>query len=1170
LRTATPEQKQAIDAKGNVLVVAGAGAGKTSTLVARCLAWLLENENNSVDEILMVTFTQAAAAEMRQRLRAGLEGSKMADARLAEQLALLETAQISTLHSFCFRLVSQHFYELGLDPQLKVLSGEEAEVLARQTLDAVLEEIYASETPPARAIQQFIKDLGSDWDQPVRETVRRVHAYCRTLRDPASWLAAKTAFFQCDDPKEWRARLIDALIERKRAWLDVLERQPPVNTNSAACATALNRLPANPTIADFAAALKSVLEADNDWPPRKKTALRKPIEHVFDEAAFLHSLCPAVKGDPLTEDWAWARMPMLALLDAAIRFEDAFARGKRRGGALDYQDLEQFALKLLWDGDRPSAIAKRWREKLRLVFVDEFQDINGAQESIIQALSGEDAAANRFLVGDVKQSIYRFRLADPGIFLRYKFLWEQADDGGSVLGLSQNFRSHEGILNFVNALFATLMRESLGGVAYDDNARLRFGSPETRGALAADAQNAPPVELHLRRTSRKSQDDDGENASENEREARMVCRRLMELKEQNFPIIDGQARRAMRWKDVVILLRSPRGKAEAYFKEFNRRGVPFIAARGGFHDSAEARDLVALLQLLDNPLQDLPLLAVLLSPLAGLTAAELASIRIDQPEGRFWFALKNWRKAEEKKSDSPTARKAGLFLSRFQSWRRLSRRSAVSRCLESIVDETHYADWIGADERGEQRRGNVERFLHLARQFDGGRGESLPRFLRFLEAQQESEIDIEPASEPEMDAVRMMSIHQSKGLEFPVVVVADLGKKFNFDDLKQRIILDEKFGLCPQIKPPDAAQFYPSLAHWLARRRQKREILGEEMRLLYVAFTRAAQRLILAGSTSDKNIEENWPADAQGGFDDSAVLDAGNYLDWIGPWLAGTADLATSGSNSLLTWTAHEDQLAEEPQTQAKETLLDSADITPEIRDRVAWTYPFHAETELPAKASVSVLRRQIAEHDKEESARLFVFDTLTDGRPGGGSRLTAAEIGSAHHLFLESVLLERTRTVDELRAEAGRLARCNALTPTQAGCLDFEGLAAFWTSAVGSLLLKAPEAIRRELNFKARFAPAELARLGNADFALAGADEFVVVQGTIDLAAILPDEVWLLDFKTDQFPRDQLHGKIAMYRPQLELYAEAITRIYNRPVTRRWLRFLALQHTEELSGASS
>jgi ATP-dependent helicase/nuclease subunit A len=1166
LRSTTPEQKQAIEAKGNVLVVAGAGAGKTSTLVARCLAWLLDDENHSVDEILMVTFTHAAAAEMRQRLRAGLEGSKMPAARLAEQLALLETAQISTLHSFCFRLVGQHFYELGLDPQLKVLSGEETEVLARQTLDVVLEEVYASNTPPAEAIQEFIREQGSDWDQPVRETVRRVHAFCRTLRNPDEWLAAQTAFFHCDDPKEWRVWLIDSFAERRRAWLELLERQPSINTNSAVCATALNKLPARPTIAEFSTALKSVLEADNDWPRGKKTVLRKPLEHIFEEAAFLHSLCPDENGDPLVEDWNWARTPMLALLDATARFEQAFALAKRHGGAVDYQDLEQFTLKLLWDGSRPSVVAKSWREKLRLVFVDEFQDINEAQEAIIQALSGEEDAANRFLVGDVKQSIYRFRLADPGIFLRYKVLWEKAAAGGCVLGLSQNFRSHEGILDFVNAFFATLMRESLGGVAYDDEARLRFGAPDTRASLATDARNAPPVELHLRRTRRKGGDDEGDSASDAEKEARMICRRLAKLRAENYTIIDGNTRRPMTWRDVVILLRSPRAKAAAYFKEFSRLGVPLVAARGGFHDSAEARDLVALLQLLDNPLQDLPLLAVLLSPLAGLTPTELALIRIAHPEGLFWQALIDWQKAEEKKGGSPAAGKAGVFLKRFRAWRRLSRRSSVSRCLESIIDETHYADWAAAGERGEQRQGNIERFLHLARQFDGGRGESLSRFLRFLEAQQESEIDIEPASEPETDAVRLMSIHQSKGLEFPVVVVADLGKGFNEDDLKRRIILDDNFGLCPQIRPPDAAQFYPSLAHWLARTRQRREILGEEMRLLYVAFTRAAQRLILAGSTSNKNIEENWPADAQAGFDDAAVLDAGNYLDWIGPWLAGTADLTKSGGNSLLNWTLHEDQPVDEPSEIANETAPQILDITTEIRDRLSWTYPFRAETEIPAKASVSVLRRQIAEEEDEESARMFLFDTSSGKRRLGEDGLTAAEIGSAHHLFLESVSLERTRTVDDLRDEAARLTHCNKLTPAQAASLDFEALAAFWKSDVGGMLLGVPGSVRRELNFKARFNPAELASLGNSAFAPGGADEFVVVQGTIDLAAILCEEIWLLDFKTDQFPQDQISNKIAMYRPQLDLYAAAISKIYNRPVTRRWLRFLSLQHTEDLS----
>ncbi|HUD46126.1 MAG TPA: UvrD-helicase domain-containing protein [Candidatus Baltobacteraceae bacterium] len=1160
----TLEQKQAIAAQGNILVVAGAGAGKTRTLIERCLAWLVDEANGaSVDEILMVTFTQAAATEMRLRLRAGLEAAPMSDARRAEQLALLETAHISTLHSFCFRLVSQHFHDLGLDPQLTVLSGEEAEVLARQTLDGVLDEVYDSKTSQALAIQQLIQAQGGDWDQPVREAIGRVHRYSRTLRDPAAWLASQTARFQRDEPEEWRLWLLEALEDRRRAWLEALQRQPPANENAAQCAAALNRLPPRPSPREFGAALETILQADKSW-PRGKTLLREPVKEIFAEAAFLHSLCATGQGDPLAEDWGWVRTPMLALLDATRRFEEAFARAKREAGGIDFQDLEQFALRLLWEGDRPSAIARRWQAQLRLVFVDEFQDINGAQEAIIQALSGEGAAGNRFLVGDVKQSIYRFRLADPGIFVNYRSQWEKEGAPGRVLGLSENFRSHEGILNFVNALFGALMRESVGGVAYDPAAHLRFGARERRAALATDGRIPPPVELHLRRSVRKSQDEEGENASDAEKEARIVCRRLMELKEQNASILDGDARRAPTWRDMVILLRSPRGKAAAYVKEFSRQGVPLVAVRGGFYDSAEARDLLALLELLDNPLQDLPLLAVLRSPLVGMTSSQLAVVRIACPGGRFWTALVDWQRNEEKKQGSPAAEIAGRFLRRFRDWRRLARRVAVSQCLEKIIDETHYADWAAACDRGEQRRGNVERFLHLARQFDGGRGESLRRFLGFLEAQQESEIDIEPAAAPESDAVRLMSIHQSKGLEFPVVAVADLGKRFNFQDLKQRILIDDKYGICPQVKPPEAAQFYPSLPHWLAEGRQRREILGEEMRLLYVAVTRAAQRLILAGTASSISFEERWPARAKSGLGDAEILGGASYLDWIGPWLALTADPGKSGGNSLLSWTVYEENPSVENTEPATAPPPEETDITPEIRDRLDWRYSFRAETELPAKASVSLLRRRISDQE-EETSRLFVFDSQPARRPGDTGRLTAAEIGSAHHTFLESVSLERTQSTDLLRAEAERLRRSGKLSPEEAACLDLEALAAFWKSAVGRQLLGARGSIRRELAFTARFAPGELAQLGCKDFAAAGAEEFVVVQGAVDLAVFLPGEIWLLDFKTDQFPGDQLDDKIGLYRPQLALYAEAIAKINQRPVTRRWLHFLARRHTAEL-----
>ena len=352
----------------------------------------------------------------------------------------------------------------------------------------------------------------------------------------------------------------------------------------------------------------------------------------------------------------------------------------------------------------------------------------------------------------------------------------------------------------------------------------------------------------------------------------------MELKDQELAI-PGQPPRRAAWSDMVILLRSPRHKAEAYVKEFARLGVPLAAVRGGFYDSLEVRDLLSLLQVLDNPSQDLPLLGVLRSPLAGLTADELAAIRLAQRPGRFWSALLRWRQAH------PEHERVNTFLQRFRAWRRLSRLAGVAPLLEKVVEETGFGQFMAGAPDAAQRAANVSRLIHLTRQFDGFRGEGLYRFLQFVQAQQENELDAEPAGQPLRDAVRLMSIHQSKGLEFPIVALADLGKRFNLEDTRGRVILDEEFGLCPQVKPPGLSQFYPSLPHWLAQRRQKRETYGEELRLLYVALTRAADRLILCGSARRKTIAEKWPQAAERGLGAAEILAGRSFLDWLGAWL---------------------------------------------------------------------------------------------------------------------------------------------------------------------------------------------------------------------------------------------------------------------------------------------
>ena len=1189
----TPAQTEAVAARGNVLLVAGAGTGKTSTLVERCLDCLLdEKPPASLDEILMVTFTDAAAAEMRQRIRARLE-EKLAGhtdhLRWQEQLALFETAHIGTLHSFCLKLLRQHFYELELDPQLAVLPEEEARLLAEETLDEILRQHYAGDTALAPAVQQLIQSHGRGWDQPIRALVMRLHHYTQTLRDPEGWYAAQLAMFQSAEPVQWQAWLIAGVGDWRNRWQPALAAILG-NVKAVEGAAALQSLPASPSREQCADVLEQVRALDADWPARQKTALRKPLEDFFEEAQFLGSLARRNRGaDPLMEDWGWIRGQMGALLNLAREFSAEFAAAKRELGMVDFHDLEQHALRLLWNRatGQPTVIARQWREKLRFVFVDEYQDINDAQDAILKALSRDGPAANRFLVGDVKQSIYRFRLADPRIFLHYTETWQ--GEAGRTIPLVDNFRSGEGILNFVNALFGGLMRREIGGVAYDEEARLRFGDPEHRAAMSAGQDKAPLVELLLRlRGAENAAAAEGADEAEMEagnleeagKEARLVALRLRKLIADGRQVWDKdqQTMRPTEWRDVAVLLRSPSGKAEAFAREFARLGVPLVVARTGFYDSTEVADLLSLLQLLDNPLQDLPALAVLRSPLVGMSLAELAEIRLALPRGHVWTALQRYHATQ---TGASGWLKVERFFNNYTGWRRLARQVSLSRCLEAVLDATHYADWLLTQSRGDQRHANVKRLVALAQQFDRFQRQGLYRFLRFVEAQQEAEIGPETAAATGENAVALMSIHQSKGLEFPVVVAADLGKPFNLSDLRAEIILDEVYGLCPQIKPPQTGQRYPSLPYWLARQRQKQEFLGEELRLLYVAMTRARDLLILSGSFPEKKFAAQ--ARAGGDLNTASLLAARNYLDWIIAW-AGTATAfgvgempdATSPSGGESSWWRWNICGDAELHTGAGYTpissgaksggameSLDRASLEA-LRKRLAWQYPHLDATRLPAKTSVTTLRRQLAEEEDEETKPLF---PVAMQRTRKKTKLSAADKGTAHHKFLQFVALDQAASKEQLRQEARRLLNEQALTSDELASLDFDALAAFWKSELGVKIRAEAWHVRRELAFTARFTPHELGLAGSTE---PDGGEFIVVQGIADLVVLLPQEIWLVDFKTDEIGADELPARGKIYLPQMQAYASALERVYRQPVSRAILHFLALRQSVTVDRAQT
>ncbi|MBI3417639.1 MAG: PD-(D/E)XK nuclease family protein, partial [Verrucomicrobia bacterium] len=681
-----------------------------------------------------------------------------------------------------------------------------------------------------------------------------------------------------------------------------------------------------------------------------------------------------------------------------------------------------------------------------------------------------------------------------------------------------------------------------------------------------------------------------------EAEARWVAERLRRLRAEPHLIWsdDEQKFRPADWRDMVVLLRSPAAKADAYAKEFMHAGVPLQVARAGFYDSSEITDLVSLLTLLDNPLQDVPALAVLRSPLVGLSLNELALVRLSDKKEFIWPALLKFHRSARSSDfvkrvagEAAAAEQAAIektvqalwpkidaFVQRFSRWRQLARQSPLSHCLEAVLQETHYETWLLTQPRSELRRANVERLISLTRRFDQFHRHGLLRFLRFLEAQKAAEIDQEPAALESENAVRLMSIHQSKGLEFPVVVVADLGKRFNFADLKKEIILDEQFGLCPQVKPPGTGQRYPSLPHWLANRRQRRETLGEELRLLYVALTRARDKLILVGGATRNKIENHRGRGDAHTITSQEVLSANCVLDWLTLWLARDAAFASganTGKSRVLKW----EILENDSRSDSVVATPDGAPVSPatnfsvasgeieELQKRLLWNYPFAGATMEPAKTSVSLLRRRLADETDDDARRVNfgrAGETARVKRTSGG--LSAEEIGTAHHRFLQFVELTQHADPEFFAREAERMEHAGVLSAAEQAALDLRALAGFWRSEIGGQIRAQASCVQRELAFTIRLAAEDLLPFG---LGLPGSDlrgEFVVVQGVVDLAVILPEEIWLLDFKTDRVTGRTVEEKIELYRPQLLLYALALTQIYRRPVRRTWLHFLALGKT--------
>jgi ATP-dependent helicase/nuclease subunit A len=1197
MATLTPQQSAAVTADGNVLVMAGAGTGKTSTLVARVADRLTRPVDPvRADRLLMVTFTEAAAAEMRSRLRERLETlAESAEGGLVEQVARLELAVIGTLHSFCLQLLREHGTELGLEPQVAVLDAVDAGRMAAQVWARRLEGWLSAPGAEGEAFRGMIDGWFDGEPGALWETVRGVSGYVRTLADPEGWLLAQEALWSTPSPVAWRGWLETFLPEWVEGWKERLTGVASENTSAASRLVALVMgLP--PVGGERRAWFDRLRENAAEYPKGKKTAMRAPLIDFFEEVEFLRLMeTPDGGSDPMLEDWNRCQPWMRSLLGVVRQFGESFQLEKRARGGVDFSDLEQYALDLLVR--RPGAVAEHCRERFDLVVVDECQDLNAAQEAILRAVSRSGDRANRFLVGDVKQSIYRFRLADPRLFQSTAELWSRPDGGGQVIPLTGNFRSAESLLEFTNRLCGRVMRRELGGVEYGPDAALVFGDPAGRAALARTSDPGPRVEWHVRVKPKAGASEATEESADGEvsavaEEARLVALRLRALKDSGHLVWDRRraAMRPVEWSDMAVLLRAERGRVEDYAAAFRALGVPLQARQSGFFAVPAVMDLWNLLRILDNPLQDVPLGGVLRSPLVGLWDPDaLSAVRLlNRREDHWWTLIQHFHElgiAAGLRGTAPevvAAAEAGVFgdpvlaaparvaweridvfLTRYAAWRRLAVRSGAAAALEAALDDTGYETWAATRADRGETLANVRRFLEMARKFDRGARGGLYRFLVWLDAEEAAD-RTEPAVGPAASAVQLMTVHRSKGLEFPVVAVAGLGSRFQMTDLTAaRIIRDEGMGLCPVVVDADGRR-YPSVAFWLAQRRQRREALGEELRLLYVALTRAADRLLLFGSASSKAVEETWPAAADrlagtsGPMAVSELESASTPLSWLGPVLVASAGSSwgsgDTGIGDGFEWTLWRELPADSVIPDGTVLTTETPDSGEPVADL---PYAHLGSTVEPAKVTATGLRRRMAEDQDglDVGRRAFgMKHGAADPRDG-----TAVDRGLALHRFME--LVDPAQTADEaaVRSEMARLVAARDMSEAEVGLLDVPAIVRFWNGELGQLVRARAGDLKREIPFTVRLTAADLRMLGFRVSEDLAPEEFVVGQGVVDLALVGPEGIVLLDFKTDRVPGGAgTRAKAEAYRPQLAVYALSLSRIHGLPVTGRWLHFLA------------
>ena len=1166
----TSEQQKVIDLRNrNILVSAAAGSGKTAVLVERIIRRLTEDDTpTDVDRLLIVTFTEAAAAEMKERIGAAIEKKleeRPGDIRLERQATLIHSAQITTIHSFCLAVIRDHFHVIGIDPGFRIAEEGELKLLKQDVLEELLEECYAE---AKEEFLDFTERFGSGKsDKKIEEIILKMYEYSRSYPRPDRWLDQCVKAYESENLEvraEERVRMRAADIERVlERGLKICEEPDGPYMYGDMLDSDLQELEELQQAENFDAMYSAAAgfkwkrlssRKDDTVSPDKKEKVKKLREQAKSLLKGMQEDYFYAPREVWQQDMQDALPSVVTLTELVKRFAHMLDEKKRLRNMIDFNDMEQFALAILTeekDGELvPSAVAGEYEDRFDEVMIDEYQDSNLVQETILTSVSRVSRGEyNIFMVGDVKQSIYSFRLSRPELFMEKYNTYSLKDSVTQRIDLHKNFRSREEVLDSVNDIFRQIMKKELGGIEYDDSAALYPGAEFP--PLPSGKEDFCKSELLLL----DKEDTGGED--ERQAEARMIARRIRELIRDGV-VLDKETReyRRVQYRDIVILTRSIRGWAEVFSSVLGEEGIPaYSVSREGYFETYEVSVLLDYLKILDNARQDLPLAAVLTSVFGGLNTRELAEIRIAYPNVPFYEAAAMC--AESDAAEDACMEELRGKLRRFYDQVRYFREKVpytpIHELLEEIIDKTGYGLYIAAMPGGAQRMANVEMLTERAAAFEGTSYKGLFNFVRYIAQLKKYDVDYGEAGimDEQADTVRIMSIHKSKGLEFPIVFVAGMGKKFNTQDTKGSVLLHPDWGAGVDLIDLKRRTKTPTFLKKMIREETALENLAEEMRILYVALTRAKEKLIMTGAA--KITEDGAVSDISSVF---RAEGAKCYLDWVLPCILSdeTGKVKQESPVEVSVFGA-EDLTPQQEEVQAEvmaEDVLrnwdDSQVYEPELRERldaqIDYVYPFEDEGKMKLKFTVSELKKwaYLAEEAGEEMYEEPVVVPLIPEFLKEEEILTGAPRGSAYHKLLELLDFTVDYDVENLIAAVQQLRQEGRLTDEMAECIRPKDILRFLGCRSGKRMA---DAARNGKLYKEQ--PFVLSVDASEIYPEDCSGEKILVQGIIDVYFEEPDGLVVLDYKTDKVRTgNELKEK---YHAQLDYYAQALEQLTEKPV---------------------